>query len=95
MADRITQAQPIGFADAEKRRRLRGRPEVKSSFERIPEYTAKDVCVRTSKSTPLNTKPILPEKLIAPNSIIPIQDDIYGKGQALKDFCGFCGDDGR
>ncbi len=48
MADRITQAQPIGFADAEKRKRLRGRPEVESSFERIDIYTAGDVCVRTS-----------------------------------------------
>lgn len=90
MADRITQAQPIGFADAEKGRRLRGRPEVKSSFERIPEYTANDVCVRTSKSTPYNTNPILPKKPIAPSNIIP--DDIYGKGQALK---GFYGDDER
>ena len=93
MADRITQAKPIGFADVEEIRRLRGRPEVLSSFERIEKYTADDVCVRTSKSTPYNTNPILPKDLIAPNNIIP--DDIYGKGQAFKDFCGFCGDDER
>ena len=86
MADRITQAQPIGFADAEKRKRLRGRPEVKSSFERIEVYTAGDVYVRTSKSTPLNTKPILPKNLIAPNNIIP--DDIYGKMPAINDLYG-------